>query len=488
MLSPLSSIDPVTGQVIAEYPQHSDQEIQHLFNRSDEVQSHWQDQSYAVKKQHMLRLAQILENKKTELTRLMAQEMGKLLTEGEREIEKCVWLCRWFAEHAQAYLRDENVETEMEISKVSYHPLGVILAIMPWNFPFWQVFRCAVPAVMAGNSVILKHAPSTQGCALAIELLFEEAGFPKALMQHIRVDNQRVKQVIQHPSTRMINFTGSTQAGKIVATQASEVLIPCVLELGGSDPYLILEDADLEIAVEACTKSRWLNVGQSCIAAKRLIVHQAIYQDFLDRLVNRAQNFELINPLNKVQMVQAVIEKTNHSPDSNTPLTTSSETNKETTKAPLGPMARIDLRNHLHEQVQESCRLGARCVIGGEIPDHPGAFYPATILTNVRPGMPAFDEELFGPVAVVIKAVDDHDAITLANTTSFGLGAAIFTKDQDKITKYPARLRAANVGLNQMVSSDPRLPFGGFAQSGWGKELGREGIRSFTLAQTIVKP
>ena len=459
MLSPLSSIDPVTGQVIAEYPQHSDQEIQHLFNRSDEVQSHWQDQSYAVKKQHMLRLAQILENKKTELARLMAQEMGKLLTEGEREIEKCVWLCRWFAEHAQAYLRDEHVETEMEISKVSYHPLGVILAIMPWNFPFWQVFRCAVPAVMAGNSVILKHAPSTQGCALAIELLFEEAGFPKGLVIHIKVDNNRVRSLISNPIVNMITFTGSTKAGSLVAKQAGEFLKPSVLELGGSDPYLIFDDAILTNAVEKCAHSRWLNTGQSCIAAKRIIVLDSVYDAFMKQFLAYAKKYTFVLPTN-----------------------THSKGNV------IGPMARLDLRDQLAIQVAESIEMGARCELGGEISHRKGAFYPVTVLSNVSPGMPAFDQELFGPVAAITRARDDEHALELANHTTYGLGAALFTESHDRIANYPSRIQVGNVAINDMVKSDPRLPFGGYFDSGWGKELGLQGIRTFTRSQTVVKP
>ena len=483
MLSALSSINPVNGQLVQEYAQHSDQEIHHIFQRSNEAQIHWAKQSYAIKKKHMLALARTLEANKRSLARLMAQEMGKLLSEGMREVEKCVWLCRWYVENADDYLADDLVETDHTLSKVSYHPLGVVLAIIPWNFPFWQVFRCAVPAVMAGNSVLLKHAPSTQGCAVVIEEMFEQAGFSKGVLQHLRVHNHRVKSLIQHPSTRIINFTGSTQAGKIVAAQASEVLVPCVLELGGSDPYLILEDADLELAVTACSRSRWLNAGQSCIAAKRLIVHKAVYHEFLNLLLRSAQNFELTDPLASEELPGS-----SHNKDVSDQTNSAEKIASSPVKIPLGPMARIDLRDQIHRQVDESCRMGANCLLGGFVPEREGAFYPATVLTNVRPGMPAFDEELFGPVAVVIEAEDDEKAITLANSTQFGLGAAIFSQDEQKLMYYPERLRAANVALNQMVSSDPRLPFGGFADSGWGKELGKEGIRSFTLAQTIVRP
>ena len=458
-LPTLKSINPATLECIKEYPQHSGQEIEERLLKLGIAQKEWQAINFSQRKVCMLKLASDLEQIEQDAAETMANEMGKPWRQGAREISKCAWLCRWFANSAETYLTMDSISTEYQRSYVQFEPIGNVLAIMPWNFPFWQVFRCAVPALMAGNGVILKHAPSTQGCAEIIEQLFLDAGFPEGLFVHTKVENNRVKALIAHPAVNMITFTGSTEVGRIVAKQAAEYLKPSVLELGGSDPYLVFDDAVVKNAAEKCAQSRWLNTGQSCIAAKRIIVLDAIFDKFMSQFLTFARQYSLTNP-----------------------------SSRSTEGSFVGPMARIDLRDQLAKQVDDSIDLGAHCELGGQIPEAKGAYYPVTVLSNVSPGMPAFDQELFGPVAAIIRAKDDHQAIALANTTTYGLGAAIFTESASRIADYPTLLQAGNIAINDMVKSDPRLPFGGYNDSGWGKELGLQGIRAFTRTQTVVQP
>ena len=458
-LPPLYSVNPATLECVKEYQQHNEQDIEIRLTRLNVAQKEWIATKFTERKACMHKLAAELEKIKEHAAETMALEMGKPWAQGIREISKCAWLCHWFADSAEAYLDTEIIPTEYQRSYVQFEPIGNVLAIMPWNFPFWQAFRCAVPAIMAGNGIILKHAPSTQGCAEMIELLFLEAGFPEGLLVHIKVDNSRVKAIIAHPAVSMITFTGSTVAGRIVAKQAAEYLKPSVLELGGSDPYLVFEDAELTNAIEKCAQSRWLNSGQSCIAAKRIIVVDAIFDEFMTQFLTFARQYSFTNP-----------------------------SNRTTEGYFVGPMARIDLRDQLAKQVSDSIASGAQCELGGYIPEAKGAYYPVTVLSNVSPGMPAFDQELFGPVAAIIRAKDDRHAIELANKTNYGLGAALFTKSESRMTQYPKLLQAGNIAINDMVKSDPRLPFGGYNESGWGKELGLQGIRAFTRTQTVVQP
>jgi succinate-semialdehyde dehydrogenase/glutarate-semialdehyde dehydrogenase len=457
-LPPLNSINPATLEYVKEYQQHSEQDIEKRLTRLNVAQKEWSATKFTQRKACMQKLVAELERIKEHAAHTMALEMGKPWAQGIREISKCAWLSSWFADSAEAYLNAEIIPTEFQRSYVQYEPIGNVLAIMPWNFPFWQVFRCAVPAIMAGNGVVLKHAPSTQGCAEIIEQLFLEAGFPEGLLVHIKVDNSRVKALIAHPAVNMITFTGSTEAGRVVAKQAAEYLKPSVLELGGSDPYLVFDDAVVKNAVEKCAQSRWLNTGQSCIAAKRIIVLDAVFDEFMTQFLTFARQYRFTNP-----------------------------SNRSTEGFFVGPMARIDLRDQLAKQVVDSIDLGAHCAFGGHIPEAKGAYYPVTVLSNVSPGMPAFDQELFGPVAAIIRAKDDQQAIALANTTTYGLGAAIFTESESRIAQYPTLLHAGNIAINDMVKSDPRLPFGGYNDSGWGKELGLQGIRTFTRTQTVVQ-
>jgi succinate-semialdehyde dehydrogenase/glutarate-semialdehyde dehydrogenase len=384
----------------------------------------------------------------------MALEMGKPIKDGIAEAEKCAWVCDYYAENAEKFLEDEVIETDATKSYVSYQPLGVVLAIMPWNFPFWQVFRFAAPSLMAGNVGLLKHASNVFGCALAIEDVFTQAGFPKNTFRSLLVGSSNVNKIIDHPLIKAVTLTGSVPAGKAVARKAGAVLKKTVLELGGSDPYLILEDADLENAARVCALSRLINSGQSCIAAKRFIVVEQIQDKFEEFLIKEMKKYKMGDPLD------------------------------ETTQ--IGPQSRFDLRDALHKQVTKSIEKGARCILGGEIPNNKGAFYPPTILTNVKKGMPAYEEELFGPVASIITVKNEDEAIEVANDSIFGLGASIFTKNIQKGNKIAREnIQAGCCFVNTYVRSDPRLPFGGIKESGYGRELSYHGIKEFVNIKTV---
>ena len=380
--------------------------------------------------------------------------MGKPIKDGLGEVEKCALTCDYYAEHAERMLAPELAETEANKSYWSYRPLGIVLAVMPWNFPFWQVFRFAAPNLMAGNAALLKHAANVPGCALAIEEVFQEADFETNVFRALMVENPAVARVIENDHVRGVTVTGSVAAGKAVAEKAGSLVKKTVLELGGSDPYVVLADADLDLAARTCAQSRLINTGQSCIAAKRFIVVDQVHDAFVERFVEHMANAKMGDPLDEGTEV--------------------------------GPMAREDLRDELHDQVKRSLRAGARCVLGGVVPNEQGAWYPPSVLLDVRPGMAAFDEELFGPVAAVVRARDEDEAIRLANDSPFGLGAAIFTRDQDRGEAIARdRLEAGCCFVNALVKSDPRLPFGGIKDSGYGRELSEHGIREFVNAKTI---
>lgn len=451
----LQSINPVNNEVVKTYEAHSANGIEKIINAVDKTWSHWKSTSFMHRAHLMQNLAGLLRAKKEELALLMALEMGKVKAEGMAEIEKCAWVCDFYATNAENFLENEAIVTDALKSYVSYQPLGTILAVMPWNFPFWQVFRFAAPTLMAGNTAVLKHASNVPGCAIAIEELFREAGFPENAFRTLLVGSPLVKNVIQHKAIKAVSLTGSTPAGKSVAALAGQELKKCVLELGGSDPYLILKDADIERAAAICSKGRLLNTGQSCIGAKRFIVEESVYAYFIEMFT-----FEM----NKAFIGDPFDENTT-----------------------MGPMARIDLRDEIHKQVEDSIAKGAEVIIGGEIPARPGAFYPPTILENVTPGMPAYNEELFGPVASVIKVKDEKEAIKVANDTEFGLGAAVFTNNREKGEHIAEiELEAGACFVNDFVKSDPRLPFGGIKTSGFGRELSSHGIREFMNMKTVV--
>lgn len=450
----LQSINPFNNKIIKEYPEHSAKEIETKIKESNQAFDKWNKTDFKERKKLVQIVASILNDNKEQYSQLMTLEMGKPIRESCAEIEKCTWLCDYYSKNGENFLNPLQVETDASKSYVTFQPLGIVLAIMPWNFPFWQVFRFAIPALFAGNTGILKHSSNVSGCAFAIENIFHEAGYPKNVFTTLLIDSNKVGSVIENEHVKAITLTGSTPAGKAVASKAGAMLKKTVLELGGSDPYVILEDADLTIAIQSCTLSRLINTGQSCIAAKRFIVVESVKEKFEKLLLQNMQNVKMGDPMDESSII--------------------------------GPMARLDLRDVLHEQVLRSVKSGAKLILGGEIPKGVGAFYPPTILTNVKPGMPAFDEELFGPVAAIISAKDEPEAIALANNTIFGLGASVFTKNierGERIAKYD--LEAGSCFVNDFVKSDPRLPFGGIKQSGYGRELSEFGIREFVNIKTI---
>jgi succinate-semialdehyde dehydrogenase/glutarate-semialdehyde dehydrogenase len=399
------------------------------------------------------RAAAELRRRKSELARLMALEMVKPLSQGEAEIDKCASACEYFAQHADSLLADTEVDTEAARTFVTFKPLGVILGVMPWNFPFWQVFRYVAPALMAGNTTVLKHASNVTGCAMAIEEIWTAATAPRGVFQTLRIGSARVGEVIDDERIAAVTLTGSTPAGRNVAARAGQALKKTVLELGGSDPYVILDDAELESAVQTCVYSRLINSGQSCIAAKRFIC-----------TARRAAEVEQI-------FADLMRRKTMGDP---------------LTAVDIGPQARVDLRDDLDRQVRESVARGARALVGGTKPDGPGAFYPPTVLSHVGKGMPAYDEETFGPVAAIITVASEDEALRVANDSPFGLGAAVFTRDTARGTTIAAHeLEAGNCFVNDFVRSDPRLPFGGVKQSGYGRELSAFGIREFVNVKTV---
>lgn len=451
----LETINPATGESLKTYPEIPIPEICAIIDKTHEEHLNWKKRPFAERAECFRKAATLLRVNDAGYAALMAKEMGKPVSQGKAEAQKCAWVCEYYADHAESFLRDEPVETENRESFVTHQPLGVILAVMPWNFPFWQVFRASAPAMMAGNGVVLKHASNVPECALTIEALFHEAGFPINIFRTLMVTSQGAAVAIVHEHVKAVTLTGSTEAGEIVAAQAGSQLKKSVMELGGSDPYIILEDADLEVAAENCTTGRMLNSGQSCIAAKRFIVVESVAEQFEKLFVEKMKQYQPGDPLG---------ENTN-----------------------LGPMARADLRDELHDQVKRSVEAGARILLGGTVPDGPGAFYPATVLTDVKPGTPAATEELFGPVAAIMRAKDEQEAIELANDTEFGLGAGVFTSDLNRGRRIAREeLHAGSCVVNGFVKSDPRMPFGGIKRSGFGRELGRAGILEFVNTKSVV--
>lgn len=449
----LRSINPANGELIKNYEDINSQELDELLRKVDETQQNWVRVPFSERARKMKKAANILRDQAEEFARVMADEMGKPISQGKSEAEKCAWVCDYYAENAEEILKDLPIETDALKSYVHYQPMGVVMAIMPWNYPFWQVFRFAAPALMAGNAGVLKHSENVTGCALAIEKIFQDAGFPENIFRTLLISRDKAKDVIEHPAVKAVTLTGSTRAGKIVASQAGAALKKTVLELGGSDPYVVLEDADLDAAINTCVTSRLLNSGQSCIAAKRFVVVEKVYDEFIEKLVHSMNSKKMGDPYDDVD---------------------------------LGPQAREDLRDNLHDQVKRSVEKGAKVLTGGEIPDRKGFYYPPTVLVNITKGMPAYEEELFGPVATVIKAKDEVDALRIANDTGFGLGSAVFTQNKEKGEEIARdKLFAGSSFVNAFVKSDPRLPFGGIKNSGYGRELSPFGIKEFMNIKTV---
>jgi succinate-semialdehyde dehydrogenase/glutarate-semialdehyde dehydrogenase len=449
----LKSINPATGEILETFDEVSKEDLSSIIEAAGGAFGSWRETSFRERSTLMERAAGALRGKKEEFARMMALEMGKPIIQGRAEIEKCAWVCEYFAQKAVDFLKDEIIESDAGKSYVRFPPLGTVLAIMPWNFPFWQVFRFAAPALMAGNTGLLKHSNNASRCALSIEEIFREAGFPENVFRTLMIDIPMVEQVIVNPAVKAVTLTGSERAGREVAVKSGSVLKKTVLELGGSDPFIVLDDTDLPVCAGVAAQARAVNSGQSCIAAKRFIVAESVADNFLELFRENMENLVVGNPLREETQV--------------------------------GPQAREDLMLELHSQVRRSLEQGARLVIGGEPLDGPGFFYPPTILEEVRPGMAAFDEEVFGPVAAVTRVRDEDEAVETANQTPFGLGAAVWTGDLERGERLARRVEAGAVFVNSMVASDPRLPFGGIKASGYGRELSHYGIKEFVNIQTV---
>ena len=451
----LISINPVNGSIVGTYPEHSSKEVNKIIYEVNDSFNLWRKLGLKQRCQYFRQLSIALQLRKGEFARIMALEMGKPISQGKAEVEKSAWVCDYYADNAPGFLSTKEIKTDASESYITFQPLGVVLAVMPWNFPFWQVFRFAAPAMIAGNVVILKHSSNVQGCADAIEGLFLEVAFPENVFRNLTISSLKVEKVIENSMVKAITLTGSTPAGKAVAKKAGSVLKKTVLELGGSDPYLVLKDADLEKASDACLKGRLLNTGQSCIAAKRFIIEDAIKPNFEKIIVDKIKNQVIGDPFDE--------------------------------KTTIGPMVSIDARNELIRQVEVSVDAGAKVLYKSLTPlIKNSAYQPVMVLTDVLPGMPAFDEELFGPVASIISAKDKDQAIALANQSSFGLGAAVFTSDIEEGRRIAEFELEAGAGfVNDFVRSDPRLPFGGVKESGYGNELSSYGILEFVNIKTI---
>lgn len=448
------SINPTTGEKEREFNTHDNQFIEKNLTQGYKIYNEWRKTSFEERSQLFKNLAKVLRDTKEDTAQIMVKEMGKTITQALAEAEKCAWVADYYAEKGKEFLSDFPIETDAQKSYVSFQPLGIILGIMPWNFPFWQVFRFAVPTIMAGNTAILKHASNVPESAVMIEEIFRKAGFSENVFKTMLIKSNQIPLVLSNPYVQGVSLTGSTPAGKNVAALAGQYMKKAVLELGGSDPYIVLEDADIEIATESSVTARLINNGQSCIAAKRFIVHRSIQKEFEEAFVEKVRQKKVGDPM----------EETND----------------------LGPIARDDLRNELHDQVVRSIQGGAKVLAGAELPSSKGFFYPVTVLSDVKPGMAAWDEETFGPVAPITYFDSDEEAARLANDNPFGLGAAIFSKNIDRAEKLAKNeIHAGSVFVNDFVKSDPRLPFGGIKESGYGRELSMFGIREFTNIKTI---
>ncbi len=449
----MKSINPYSGELIKEYKNNSLSEVVEIIELQNDAYLLWRKTSFLQRSELMKKTAKLLRENADKYAKIITNEMGKIIGESRAEVEKCANLCDFYADNAENFLRNEIIETDADLSYIKYEPIGTIFAIMPWNFPFWQVFRFAIPNIMAGNTALLKHSPNVNGCALIIEEIFTKAGFPKNIFKSILIPVELAENVISHDLIKGVTLTGSPKAGSAVASLAGKYLKKSVLELGGSDPYIVLKDAEINESCKNGTCSRMMNSGQVCISAKRFLVEEEIVEDFIKKQKSILENMTLGNPLDE--------------------------------NIDMGPMARFDLVENIHHQVTESIKMGAKLICGGEISKENKMFYKPTLLTNVKKGMPVLEEETFGPVSVVIPVKDADEAVKIANDSMFGLGASIWTKDFKKCEEIANKIEAGAVFVNGMTKSDPRLPFGGIKKSGYGRELSRHGIREFMNIKSV---
>jgi len=450
----IATINPATGETLKTFEPLTDAEIATKLDLAEQTFKQYRNTTMAQRAEWLKAAATVLEQNKAHYAQIMTQEMGKPIKGAISEVEKCAAVCRYYADKGEEFLADVPASTDASSSFVRYQPLGAILAVMPWNFPFWQVFRFAAPALMAGNVGLLKHASNVPQCALAIEEIFSKAGFPLGAFQTLLVGAQKVSDLLEDDRIKAATLTGSEAAGISLAANAGKQIKKTVLELGGSDPFIVMPSADLEAAIATAVTARMLNNGQSCIAAKRFIIHREINDQFVQQLVEKFAALKIGDPMQ---------------PDTD-----------------LGPLATPNILKDLDEQVSESVKCGAKVLIGGQrLVDRPGNFYPATILTDIPAGSPAQKEEFFGPVALLFPVADMEEAIALANSTSFGLGASAWTNDEEERDRFIDEIEAGAVFINGMVKSDPRLPFGGIKRSGYGRELGRQGIHEFVNIKTV---
>ncbi len=448
----MQSINPYNNQLLASYPEFSSEKVNEIISKNYSTWLNWRNTGFEERSKLMYKAAAILRKRKAELAKLITLEMGKRIAESIAEVEKCAWVCEYYAENAESFLADEPIKTDAQKSMAVFEPIGPVLAVMPWNYPFWQVFRFAAPALMAGNTGLLKHASNVQGCALAIESIFTEAGFPKHTFDILVIGSAKVEAVIANAKVAAVTLTGSEYAGSKVAAAAGKYLKKSVLELGGSDPCIVLNDANLDEAASVGLTSRMLTTGQTCIAAKRFFVESSVYEAFKSILHAKIKTFQAGDPMDKA-----------------------------TTIAPLSQRNFVE---EVHDQVIRSKAMGASVTIGGEIAEK-GCFYPITLIENVEQGMPVFDEETFGPVIALIKVEDETEAIEKANDSLFGLGAAVWTENLKKGEDIARKIEAGAVFVNGLVKSDPRLPFGGIKNSGFGRELANYGIKEFCNIKSV---
>ncbi|MBM4171282.1 MAG: NAD-dependent succinate-semialdehyde dehydrogenase [Ignavibacteria bacterium] len=449
----IQTINPARGTVEKTFNKYSSERILTIIEEADKAFLLWRETDFRTRKKLLNNAAEVIRNKKEEYAQIITIEMGKPITQSIAEVEKCAWVCNYYADNAESFLINEHITTDASESYVEFNPLGIILAVMPWNFPFWQVFRFAAPTIMAGNVALLKHSSNVPMCALTIDQIFRNAGFPNFVFSTLLIESADVKEVIDHPLIKAATLTGSEPAGRKIASSCGKKLKKTVMELGGSDPFIVLNDAEIKEAVSSAVKARLINNGQSCIAAKRFIVEEGVYDKFKGKFIEEMESVKVGDPMDE--------------------------------STALGPIAREDLLYELDSQVKASIEKGARILTGGKILPGRGYYYAPTILDNLSKGMPAYDDEIFGPVASLIKCKDAIDAVRIANDSNFGLGASLWTQNIESAKNIASKIETGSVFVNGMVKSDPRLPFGGIKNSGYGRELSHYGIKEFVNIKSI---